>query len=282
MRLYGYKYACNPPRFRSPSDAMAEGIVIHTGLAHYYARLGVEQHGEVLAAGHVYTNTDQMLDPHAAMKLQAGNLRANHNIAVDVSRLTDCLDAYCAHYAHDAFEVLAVEEVVSRTIVDETRVDVDGNPQRYLYSGRADVILRSDAMRESDKRTFVVDHKGFGGAGATRATVVGYSMSGQLHGWAWLGSAVFGAQYGGIILNLVGRDPPFKFKRPPLDPAPALVRRFAQTVIDGEHRILDALASGMPPDDWTPTANEQVCSGRYGVCDAIRHEPVCPWGAARR
>lgn len=314
-RLYGLKYGSkgvrsgipgvtNPPQPPRPemsttSKAQGEGIVIHTGLAHYYALRGIEQSGEVYAADEIYIDARMILDPHAAMQASAAGIEERSGLRIEVDRLSECLEAYKVAYSNDAWKVEAVECVVRAEVVDEGRmrdgewVDAgweDGlpvgefvpypngpRPARYLYTARVDLMWSSVEHRESDRRTYIVDHKGAAGAiGAGSSTVRGYATSGQIHGLRWLGQRVFGAQFGGVMLNMIGREPPFRFGRPPLESATAMTARFERTIIEAERRIAEAEMSGLPARDWTPAANETVCVGRYGVCPAWEKK-LCQW-----
>jgi hypothetical protein len=271
--LPGSQYAPPNPQMNTPSLPQAEGITVHTGMSHYYAGLGIQQNGEVLAADNIYTNVDQILTPHEAMRMQAAQIRERDGITIDLPRLQDCVDAYIAYYKYDGWIVMGVETIVSNVVIDPIRRDADGNPRKYLYTARVDLIMSSGEARESDRRVFFADHKT---GQASKTTTLGYSASGQIHGLRWLGSQAIGESFGGVLLNMISRDPPFRFSRPSMDPAPALVTRFPQTIIDAERRIADAESSGALPKDWTPVANETVCVGRYGLCPAWEKK-LCQW-----
>lgn len=291
-RFEGIIAPATPPvsEINQPSLAQAEGIVLHLGLAHHYALIGIEQNGEVLASDAVYTSLDQLMDPVSAMKVSAEGLRKTSGFSVDVERLSDCLAAYKEFYRYDEWRILAVESIISARVEDPGRSDAERDeagkvvmpinsvPRSYLYTARADAIWQSNEFREHERRIYVVDHKGHSGqsVGPMSPTVMGYSASGQIHGLGWLGRQVFGDTFGGVLLNMVGRNPPFKFSRPPLDSAKALIERFPQTIIDAERRLADAEASPRLPKDWTPAANDTVCVGRYGVCPAWEKK-LCQW-----
>jgi hypothetical protein len=100
-----------------------------------------------------------------------------------------------------------------------------------------------------------------------------YSMSGQIVGHRWLAGMVYGEKFGGYTLNMI-QTTSARFERPPLLPAPALVRAFPATVIERERRIADLAA--LAPDSYPLAVSELICVHRYGTCEAAER---CRWGA---
>lgn len=247
-----------------PSEAQAQGTVIHAGVAHTEARRACDKWGIVTAAGHTYDRADQLLSPNDAMAAEHEDL-LKLGVKTNLDKAIACISAYYRHY-NENWRVLHVEDVYSAEVVDE-ELGVT-----YTYTGRADLVV------ESNGRVLILDHKGHGGGSSERALALQYGMSGQLIGWAWLGSQVYGPRFGGVILNLIGREPDgagqFKFSRPPMAPAPKRVATFPQTIIDAERRL--ASMGDRALEDYTPQlSGSSGCVGRFGACDYIE---TCRWG----
>lgn len=249
----------------APSPEQAAGTVIHAGLAHTYARRGATWRGRgaddlpgCTAAGHRYTDPAQLLEPREAMAAAAAEIQAENGIKVNVDNAIACVAAYFDHY-REVWRVLHVEDEYSADVADPDRKDPEGKPLSYLYTGRADLVV------EIQGRTLILDHKTMGGTRATPQLQDEYSLSGQMIGWQWLGEQVYGNRFGGVLLNLVGRDAPYRFIRPPLHAAYERVRQFPWVVIDAERRLADMgdrdLAS------YTPQlSGGDGCMGRFGGC----------------
>lgn len=106
-------------------------------------------------------------------------------------------------------------------------------------------------------------------------TVARYALSIQFASMVWLGLHRFGANFGGVKLNLigVGREG-FHFYRPTLPPAPDAVRRFPMTLAFAERRIA-AVEALQNPWDAERVYSEMVCVTPYGPCPAFE---LCRWG----
>jgi hypothetical protein len=153
-------------------------------------------------------------------------------------------------------------------VVGEDGPWVDVRFDHYLYTCRADFVAETP-----DGRIFIADTKSTSRIEPKQAKF--YSLSGQIIGLRWFGTLAYGERFAGVVLNLVQREPPFRFARPPLDPAPALLRDFPQSVIDGEEHVEWLAAKGRPFDRWPTITTEEGCYGRYGRCRAA---DSCLWG----
>ena len=90
-----------------------------------------------------------------------------------------------------------------------------------------------------------------------------------------MGYQLYGSRFAGIILNQIQHVEPYKFVRQPLPPAPNLLKRFPQIVIDAEQLIEGCKKSGRSPREWPMAANELTCFSRYGACPYLER---CTWG----
>lgn len=267
MQLYAWKYKAGGRR--QSSLPQSEGTILHAGAAHWYARHGADQPGGCTAVGHHYTSSSQLLTPHEAMLAVADIEHRESGWTFDMPRLNDCMQAYMEYWTGDlGFRILHVEDVYTLNVEDPVRKDAEGRPRVYTYTGRADLVYEANGFVR------IVDHKGTGRI--TKSAVTAYSISAQFIGWQHVGAQVYGPRWGGMTLNLIQREPPFKFERPPLKPAPALISRFPQIVIDAQRRIDDLEAEGRPASEYPPMLHENGCIGRYaGGCDAMQ---ACMWG----
>lgn len=269
-----------------PSEKQAEGTIIHAGIAHTYARRAIERHGFVTAAGHYYDKADQLLPPMEAMAAEHADLTADGRLSLDLHRLQRCVNVYFDYY-RETWKVLHVEDVFYAAVRDPdrrgpppggyqpwvleswaaaglTHDPSDPNELRaYIYTGRADLVVGSQG------KAVIVDHKGMPGTGKNPVSLAKeYEMSLQMIGWDWMGRLIYGDRFGGVILNLVGRDPPFPLARPPMDTAWERIRQFPLTIIDG-HRRLDDMY-GRKLSEYTPQlSGGGGCMGRWGGCPVV-------------
>jgi hypothetical protein len=264
LRLYAYKYVEGGPKMPG-SRAQTLGSLVHVGLAHYYARMGATYPGGINVAGELVTDPARIMTPHDAMAAVAEQLAAE-GADVDLDAADACVDAYLNHYAAERLRVLHVEEVFAAKFWPSGTVGV-GEP--IDYTARLDLVFET-----RDGKVVVSDHKSTSRIEAKHARF--YSMSGQLIGQRWLGQQVYGARFGGFLLNLIQTTAPYKFERPNLDSAPALLRAFPQTVLDAEERIAHMQAKGRPVDEWPAVMSETGCYGRYGMCPYAKR---CQWGS---
>ena len=283
--------------FRGGSVAQAGGALVHAGVAQHYARLGAAQPDGIVVSGkHVNTPSqlgtiEQAIDREAALR----GLPPGSEQEVDAR---SCTEQYIAHYRRDSFRILHVEEEYAATIpckVHHVTVlaaqrhalnpagvvvasgGVEGSPEAtvtlefsgYLWTTRTDLVVSTGS------KVFIADHKTTGRIEAKHPRV--YALTGQMAGLRWLGQQVYGERFGGVILNMIQRDAPYKFERPNMDAGPALSRDFPQHVRDTEARIEALAARCIPFGQWPTASSELVCYHRYGRCPAA---DACLWGSS--
>jgi hypothetical protein len=224
------------------------GTLLHLGLAHYYARLREEQNGR---------DPELYLKPADAIRVFSQVHGYPYTLHCD--DMVECVKSYIEKYGvSDKFKILHVEELFEATIGG------------YLFTGRLDLVVE-----DTRGRVWAWDHKGTGRIESKHREY--YSVSGQLLGYRWLAQGAFGDRFAGLRINLVQHgNNDWKFERPQLMQAPALLAQFPQTVVDAEKRILQLEAEGRPYDQWPKAMNEMTCFGRYGACEFIEK---CKWGA---
>ena len=230
---------------KKDSPPLIRGSLIHLGLAHHYSRMKARQQG---------TDPEEWLKPLTAMREKA--FKENDAWMRELEVSTNCYEAYIEHWADETIEILEVERLAYTMI------------GRNAFTGRFDLVYR-----DRRGKIWVCDHKTTGRIQSSQKKF--YSISGQLAGYAYLGRQLYGDKFGGMILNLVQHTKPCKFVRMPLPPAPHLVSKFPQIVLDAEERIKSLKESGRSPDNWPMAANELTCYSRYGPCNYLDN---CRWG----
>ena len=241
-------------------EPLTKGSLGHAGLAHVYAR---EQAVQLKRSPDAYhTPAEALVRTARTIGPQGEEWRPLSEKAIA---------AYQDFYATDKFKVLEVEQVHSARIGAELgRVGHDGQPG-YLFTQRFDLVVE-----DRNGRVWVWDHKFVGSI--DKRKLLRYSLSGQFLGLERFGRATWGERFGGVKVNLVewGTDrdkPEFKFDRVAPKPAPNMLARFTQIIIDAEDRA--AAVARRDPWDYPKAASEQVCVGPYGQCDAYL---LCQWG----
>jgi hypothetical protein len=224
-------------------DPLVRGSLLHIGLAHHYAREKAANEG---------TNPDVFYEPLDAIE------RAAPLFGADGERLKPIalagVKGYIAHYAVEAFTIVSVEELVVTTVGG------------YPLTARWDLVTQDRAGK-----FWIYDHKGTGSIDAKSSGR--YDLSLQFLAMQWMGQEKWGANFGGVRVNLVGLIRP-GFTRVSPQPAPHALALFPQAVIDAEATIeRNALRD---PWDWPKTLSEQACMTQYGVCEGVH---PCQWGS---
>ena len=97
------------------------------------------------------------------------------------------------------------------------------------------------------------------------------------------GQQVFGDEFGGVVINIIGCGPAdgfsvpgsAKFERQEPPPAPNAQKLFTFSVLHARERIEALDASGLDPWKWPKVLSEQACVTAYGKCDGFE---LCRWG----
>jgi hypothetical protein len=255
-RFYGWRYAngrgVGDDRLADPTtdEKLVRGSIGHVGLAHVYARERARKLGE---------NPDRYYFPEEAMELVA---RKFGSVGLEMLPTAQkAVAAYLQFYATDQFDILGVEKIYS-TMVSDSR-----GRGPYPFTARIDL-----EYAESSGKIVLVDHKFI--SKIESKTLKRYTLSGQFLGHRWIGQAVYGDRFGGVVVNLVqvGDNP--RFSRLALPPAPGLEKRFPTTLCDLEERISAAEAQATSPLDYTPSPTEMTCMIPYGACSYFER---CQW-----
>ena len=251
---YAYAYVENARR-SSPKAAPFLGTLIHQGLAHYYLHVGLMQRGKAHGS---YARWDQAISEHATHSDEGLLFPAPEREALATKALA-IVKSYIQHYGEldsGKLEIVKVEH--------EIKVDIDGE----LYTQRADLIVQS----KRDGKIYTWDHKTAGGFGLSYGAQQ-YTLSGQILGLRYLGERVYGEQFGGVLLNMIGTKRPGDFERVPAAAAPDSQKAWLGTLRYARARI--AAFKGLAVSSYPRALNPTVCYA-YGGCD---HYDRCRWGA---
>lgn len=237
-QLFAYDHLI---KLRFPtSKPLLLGSLVHAGLAQHYRRKQAEQQG---------TEIDEWATPDEGIDATA--LTLDHEAFIYVAEAKGIIADYVAHYTLERVEVLGVEEVYE-TAIDGRR-----------YTQRLDLVVR-----EADGKVYCWDHKNVGRIDAKVMTR--YTLSGQFLGMNRLMRQRWGADFGGVKLNLLSAG---KFVRELVQPAPHALGQFEASVTHAR-RLLDGLMD-TDPWDFPKALSEQSCVTSYGLCKAFE---VCRWG----
>ena len=230
------------------------GTLVHALLAHHYS-------GWAASGG----------SPSGAEEV-AQEVGEECGVGADDRKLAlDLYREYCAHYATQDWEAVTVEvEHKIGFLPKDGRIDVveHGTEGSVPYTSRIDLVAR-----DRQGKVWIVDHK-------TAAKVRGneklrYGLSGQMHGFHWIGRYYYGDAFAGTMLNLLQTRAGTLFRRVRPIPAPRMVEEFPRLVVQtaGEIAKLDGWARSVA--DWPTANNETVCLSTYGLCD---HAERCRFG----
>ena len=247
---YAYRYEFGEQGYKNcriytESAALIKGTLMHLILAHYYSHQKAKQEG----------TTCDLAAPHIAVELSA--IQHGPNWEQHIETVQDCFDEYLSHWRDDSFKVVAVEQLAYVKI------------QGHLLTGRFDLVVE-----DSEGSIWIIDHKTTSRLSSSQRKY--YGVSGQLIGYQYIGREIFGDKFAGLLLNQIQHKPPRKFARVPLPPAPNLMQRFPQIVVDAEERIAHLQATRPDKTNWPMVANELGCFSRYGACKFL---DTCRWGA---
>lgn len=231
----------------SNSEPLVRGSLVHVGLAHHFARLQAKQGN--LAPERFYT-------PQEAMDLVAPTFGKLGSELLPVA--SETVAAYLALYSDEGWKILHVEQEFTTEISDGTRT--------RTYTLRPDL-----GVEDSSGRVWIIDHK----CQAHIGHIERYTLSGQFLGLQLLGRQLYGAAFGGCIVNAIQAWPKFKVKKYPVDSAPESLKRFPQLVLDVEDQIARLENEGRDPMDWPGACSEFMCTNVYDRCEAFE---ICRFG----
>lgn len=237
---------------------LERGSLVHIGLAHYHARRALKEQGRVQIAETQYTreDVDRFYEPieavHVAAHASSDRRRTLRESEKFVERYIEWQDEYPVPWV-----VLGIEVEVGINLIEGAE----------LYTARLDLLVKS----KLDAKIYSVDHKtAYAPAEAARM----YGHTWQMLGVQEIGRERFGAQWGGIQLNVINTGtsgPPVSRVAPA--GAPALAGNWRNHAIQArrEMRAADQLAISQVPfrlcSCWRP--REGLCP-LYDLCGVYR------------
>ena len=239
------------------ADPLVRGTLGHVLMAHHYVHQFMRSAGiDPTTAGDRYYTPTEAAEIVAARYGEQGE-----------RLLPAALRGFEAHNRANAverFEVIGIEKLLETWFSSPGAPD----PRGWWYTARADLIVR---MLDTGK-VWIIDHK-YVGRIPDDSVFRRYTLSGQFLGLYHLGNRTYGADFAGIMLNVVACDSTNRCLRRSVDPAPWALERFPETVAQAESRIRDL--EDRPVTAWPMAVSELACFTPYGPC---AHFERCRWG----
>lgn len=230
---------------------LVRGSLGHIGLAHHYTRMRDQQAGR-------QSDVAPVPDAMAALAKEFGQLGQEMLPVASAA-----VETYLERFRTERIRVEMVEEQVKATVA----CDPIAPGRSFLFTQRLDL-----AFRDRSGRVWISDHKFV--ARPTRGTAERYTLSGQFLGFQWFGQRLWGREFGGVLVNLVGCTPPYHVERARLAAAPGMLARLPQIVVDAE-LVIERLRD-RDPWQYPCAANEITCAQVYG--DRCEFWDLCQWG----
>ena len=161
-------------------------------------------------------------------------------------------------------------------IIQPTPLNCPGHPE----SGQALVLTRRLDMvtKEKSGRTFIWDHKHQARVQANKS-VDGYAIDGGFAAFRIMGKQMYGSNFGGLGLNLIQTQSPWRVARPMVPATPHRDAHFAEMLWREEHRLARLEVDSPSFWNWPKVQHETSCVGRYGACPGIK---FCFYGDAAK
>tara|TARA_R110002095_G_scaffold75275_1_gene64180 strand:+ start:37 stop:690 length:654 start_codon:yes stop_codon:yes gene_type:complete len=161
-------------------------------------------------------------------------------------------------------------------VIIPTALNCPGHPD----SGAALVLTRRLDMvtKERGGRTFIWDHKHQARVQANKS-VDGYAIDGGFAAFRIMGKQMYGSDFGGLGLNLIQTQKPWRVARPMVPATPHRDAHYAEMLWREEHRLARLELDSPTFWDWPKVQHEASCIGRYGPCPGMK---FCFYGAAAK
>jgi hypothetical protein len=228
---------------------LIRGTMIHTGLAHHYARLRARQKGDEATLNLLYEPADAM---EALCAQEVARNPFDRDLWHDALSIgTTVLKGYAAKYAFEKIRVEAVEEVFVMEFGDSLAP----------YTFRLDLGVRDSAgkvwMMDHKTTTRIRDYHNFT-----------YGVSIQFQAYAIAGQSIYADSYGGVSLNMIecGDKGSVHFVRPDLPAIPGFLAGFAARIEALYLQMQDLVVRGVPPSLWPKKPGYSSCRAFGKVC----------------
>jgi len=287
-----------------PASALTRGSMGHIIQAHQHAIWGCQQ-GGVWVDDQYHEDGSVFLAPEDALAAWCDHNRAGHEYA---ARMLETYRRYMARHPEPPGRVVAVEYPITAALgfkgenwglwvlaleeaqrgFDEPRTSLtafDGStiiPTHLDSPGHRDhgkvitMTRRLDmAIKDRVGQTWIWDHKHQANVSPGRS-VDAYAIDGGFAAFRIMGDQLYG-NFGGLMLNLIQTQEPWRVARPCVPRTPHRDGHFAELLWRAEHQI--ARLDLEQPDlwRWPKAMHEVACYGRYGPCSGLK---LCQYGPA--
>ena len=123
-------------------------------------------------------------------------------------------------------------------------------------------------VEDRSGRICIWDHKHQARVSVGRS-VDAYAIDGGFAAFRIMGRQVYGRQFGGLILNLIQTQGPWRVARPTVPPTPHRDNHFAELLWKAEHHLAQTECQTQDPWRWPKAMHETACFGRYGRCSGL-------------
>jgi hypothetical protein len=285
-----------------PASALTRGSMGHVMQAHQHAIWGARNPQGVWVDDKWYDDPDVFLSPEDALTEWCDQNRAGH---VHIDRMVETFRNYLGRHPEPPGSVLMVEYPVTAVLGEKdgqwglwvvALEDAEFNrSQREVMAWDGQVInitpLNVPGHEDHDKaivltrrldmvtmdrsnRVFIWDHK-HQAMVKLGTSVSGYAIDGGFAAFRIMGKQMWPNNFGGVALNLIQTQEPWRVARPSVPATPHRDAHFAQMLWRAEHQM--ARLDLECPDfwDWPKAQSETSCVGRYGKCAALN---LCFYG----
>jgi hypothetical protein len=231
------------------------GSLTHIGLAHYHAIRAIGEHGRVKIADQIVTDATTLYPPIEAVHVAAEAHYEWRGSLAESDVLVRQYVEWAEHNPHP-WIVLGIEHELGIMIAPGE-----------LYTARVDMIVQDRLT----KLVYVVDHKtAYNAADAPKM----YGHGWQMLGIAEIGKELYGAKWGGIVLNCIASAKGAKVPvlRLPPTPAPALAARFRSELLARRKELRAVMGEiggggkGVMPLEQVPFRPSSCWRPREGLC----------------
>jgi hypothetical protein len=275
------------PSLAPPIEALARGSIGHTLQAHMHAIWGAGQPQGVMVDETMHHDPSVFMQPEDAAQAWCDKY-GSHEL---LPHMVNVFRAYRAKLPESPGDVIAVEAPVTAVLgtlrgdwglwvaeekggewwsLDETKIEVTPlNMPDHREHGRPITLTRRIDLvtRDASGRYYIWDHKHQASVnGKTSASA--YAIDGGFAAFRIMGKQLYGAAFGGLVLNLISTTQVGKVVRETVPATPHRDGHFAKWLWWAEHQIAQ-LDLTVDHWEWPKAQNELSCYGRYGPCAGI-------------
>lgn len=260
-----------------PASALTRGSMGHVIQAHQHAIWGAEQ-GGVLVDEEYHTDPSVFLPPEEALAAWCDTNGGHEHF----DRMLETFRRYMSNYPEPPGRVVAVEAPIVATLghcdgrwglwvegertIEPTPLNCPGHPD---HDKPIQLTRRIDmSVQDRSGRVAIWDHKHQANVQPNRS-VDAYAIDGGFGAFRIMGRQLY-QNFGGIILNLIQTQAPWKVARPAVPPTPHRDSHFADMLWRAEHQLARLDMEEKDLWRWPKAMSETACYGRYGACSGLK------------